>query len=405
MTDSMIPAQAWSAVAEAWDANADYVDEHSVEATAAVLDRVAVQLGDRVLELAAGPGSLGATWAQLVGPAGTVVVSDIAPRMVEVARRRNAALGNVETAVIDLAAIDRPDESFDAVACRMGLMFTADPSVAFAEMLRVLRPDGRLGALTWGGIEHNPWMTCVGMAAMANGLVSGGPPVGPGGIFSLGDPGSRSYLLNLIENASIPYELTHPGAHCVAEQALVCRSGPNPPGYAPTWATPFLSMFMHGGLLHLGGNMLFLWIFGNNVEDAMGRVRFVLFYVLGGLAATLLQVIVGPGSQVPNIGASGAIAAVLGGYLLLFPRARVVTVVFIIFFFTIVELPAIFFLGVWIVEQALFGYFDLNQPGRGGGGGVAYFAHIGGFAFGLLAVKLFADERKRREQLLAGGRV
>ena len=194
MTDSMIPAQAWSAVAEAWDANADYVDEHSVEATAALLDRVAVRPGDRVLELAAGPGSLGATWAQLVGPAGTVVVSDIAPRMVEVARRRNAALGNVETAVIDLAAIDRPDESFDAVACRMGLMFTPDPSVAFAEMLRVLRPDGRLGALTWGGIEHNPWMTCVGMAAMANGLVSGGPPVGPGGIFSLGDPGELEVL-------------------------------------------------------------------------------------------------------------------------------------------------------------------------------------------------------------------
>ena len=188
MTDSRDPAQAWSAVAEAWDANADYVDDHSVEATAALLDRVAVHPGDRVLELAAGPGSLGATWSQLVGPAGTVVVSDISPGMVEVARRRNAALGNVETAVIDAAAIDRPDGSFDVVACRMGLMFTSDPAVAFAEILRVLRPDGRLGALTWGSIEHNPWMTCVGMAAMANGLVSGGPPVGPGGIFSLGDP-------------------------------------------------------------------------------------------------------------------------------------------------------------------------------------------------------------------------
>lgn len=194
MTDSMDPAQAWSAVAEAWDANADYVDEHSVEATAALLDRVAVQPGERVLELAAGPGSLGATWSQLVGPAGTVVVSDISPVMVEVARRRNAALDNVETTVIDAAAIDRPDGSFDVVACRMALMFTPDPSVAFAEILRVLRPDGRLGALTWGGIEHNPWMTCVGMAAMANGLVSGGPPVGPGGIFSLGDPAELEAL-------------------------------------------------------------------------------------------------------------------------------------------------------------------------------------------------------------------
>lgn len=194
MTDSMEPARAWSAVADAWDANVDDIDGHSVQATTTLLDRVAVQPGDRVLELAAGPGSLGATWSQLVGPTGTVVMSDIAPGMVEVARRRTAALGNVETAVIDAAAIDRPDRSFDVVACRMGLMFTLDPSVAFAEILRVLRPAGRLGALTWSGIEHNPWMTCVGMAAMANGLVSGGPPVGPGGMFSLGDPSELELL-------------------------------------------------------------------------------------------------------------------------------------------------------------------------------------------------------------------
>jgi SAM-dependent methyltransferase len=194
MADSMDPARAWSAVAEAWDANVDDVDGHSVVATDALLDRVAVQPGDRVLELAAGPGSLGATWSHLVGPTGTVVVSDIAPGMVEVAARRNAALGNVETTVIDAAAIDRPDGSFDVVVCRMGLMFTPDPSVAFAEILRVLGPAGRLGALTWAGIEHNPWMTCVGMAAMVNGLVSDGPPVGPGGIFSLGDPAELEVL-------------------------------------------------------------------------------------------------------------------------------------------------------------------------------------------------------------------
>jgi SAM-dependent methyltransferase len=188
MTDIVDPAQAWSAVAGAWDANTDYIDEHSLEATTALLDRLAVQPGERVLELAAGPGTLGATWSQLVGPTGAVVLSDIAPGMVEVARRRNGALGNVETAVLDLAAIDQPDGSFDVVACRMGLMFTPDPAIALAEIFRVLRPGGRLGALTWASIEHNPWMTCVGMAAMANGLVSGGPPVGPGGIFSLGDP-------------------------------------------------------------------------------------------------------------------------------------------------------------------------------------------------------------------------
>jgi SAM-dependent methyltransferase len=194
MTVSMNPAQAWSAVAEAWDANTDYIDNHTVEATTALLHRVSVQPGERVLELAAGPGTLGDTWSPLVGPTGAVVVSDIAPGMVDVARRRNVALGNVETAVIDVAAIDRPDNSFDVVACRMGLMFTPDPPVALGEVFRVLRPGGRLGALTWAGIENNPWMTCVGMAAMATGLASGGPPVGPGGIFSLGDPAELETL-------------------------------------------------------------------------------------------------------------------------------------------------------------------------------------------------------------------
>ena len=143
--------------------------------------------------------------------------------------------------------------------------------------------------------------------------------------------------------------------------------------------------------------MLFLWIFGNNVEDSMGPVKFLLFYLLGGLAATAGQILIGPDSQVPNLGASGAIAGVLGGYLILFPRARVITVIFIIFFFTIVELPALLILGFWFVQQLVFGYFDLNSAGEEGG--VAYFAHIGGFAFGLLAIKLFADERKRRGQL------
>ena len=221
------------------------------------------------------------------------------------------------------------------------------------------------------------------------------------GTISLGDPSSRAYIVNLVQNATIPFELTNPGDHCVlAGDRVRCGDLPNPPGYAPTWATPFLSMFMHGGLLHLAGNLLFLWIFGNNVEDSMGRVRFVVFYLLGGLAATLLQVIVGPDSGVPNIGASGAIAGVLGGYLLLFPRARVVTVVFIVFFFTILELPALFFLVIWFLQQAVFGYFDLSQPaGGGGGGGVAYFAHIGGFVFGLIAIKLFATRQRRRRGL------
>jgi membrane associated rhomboid family serine protease len=154
-------------------------------------------------------------------------------------------------------------------------------------------------------------------------------------------------------------------------------------------------------LLHLGGNMLFLWIFGNNIEDSMGRPRFVAFYLLGGIAALAAQTVIEPNAAVPTVGASGAIAAVLGGYALLYPRARVITVIFIIIFFTIVELPALLVLGAWFLLQLLYGTAELGQP-VGGGGGVAYFAHIGGFVFGLIAIKLFADhvhedyERQRR---------
>ena len=182
------PADDWSAVAPAWNRNIDYVESHTVTATKALVDALAVRAGDRVLELAAGPGSLGATWSVLTGPPGRVVLSDIAPGMVDAARRRNAHLTNVEVALLDASSIARPDGSFDGVACRMGLMFTPDPAVAFGEIHRVLAPDGVFSALTWAALEHNPWMTCVGMAAMINGLVSGRPPVGPGGIFSLGDP-------------------------------------------------------------------------------------------------------------------------------------------------------------------------------------------------------------------------
>ncbi len=209
---------------------------------------------------------------------------------------------------------------------------------------------------------------------------------------------------SVVDYALIPYEVTNPGDMCeaVANGGIVCEGQPGVTGVAEpqpsVWVTVFTSMFMHGSLLHIGGNMLFLWIFGNNVEDAMGPVRFIAFYLLGGLAADAAQILVDTNSTVPTLGASGAVAAVLGGYLLLFPRARVVTFVFIIFFFTILELPAILFLGIWILQQALFAYFDLVQP-TGDGGGVAYFAHIGGFALGLLTVRLIAKEERRRRQL------
>ena len=205
---------------------------------------------------------------------------------------------------------------------------------------------------------------------------------------------------NVIQYGTIPYELTHPGDQCIPvnPQTLACGAAGEAErafgGDLPsTWLTLLTSMFMHGGILHLGGNMLFLWIFGNNVEDSMGRARYVVFYLLGGLAAVAAQTIVDPDAAVPTIGASGAVAAVLGGYILLYPRARVVTVVFIIFIFTVIELPAIVMLGLWFVQQLYFGTADLTNP-TGGGGGVAYFAHIGGFALGLLLIKAFAQRHK-----------
>jgi membrane associated rhomboid family serine protease len=152
--------------------------------------------------------------------------------------------------------------------------------------------------------------------------------------------------------------------------------------------TIFTSMFLHGSLLHLGGNMLFLWIFGNNIEDSMGRLTFVAFYLLGGLAALGLQVVTDPNSMVPTVGASGAIAGVLGAYARLYPRARVVTLVFIVIIFTVVTLPALLVLGLWFLLQLLPAF---SEPITGAGGGVAYFAHIGGFLFGVLLIKLFAN--------------
>jgi membrane associated rhomboid family serine protease len=149
-------------------------------------------------------------------------------------------------------------------------------------------------------------------------------------------------------------------------------------------------MFMHGSLLHIAGNMLFLWIFGNNVEDSMGPFRFLAFYLLGGLIATAAQVAVSPDSTTPTLGASGAIAAVLGGYAVLYPRARVITLVFIIIFVTVIELPALLVLGGWFLLQLV----DATAQPVGGGGGVAYFAHIGGFLFGLLVIRLFANNQR-----------
>jgi membrane associated rhomboid family serine protease len=207
-----------------------------------------------------------------------------------------------------------------------------------------------------------------------------------------------------VHYGAIPYELTHAGKHCDLVtvptpagigESIACQGQPGvtgTPGAQPaTWETVFTAMFLHGSFLHIFGNMLFLGIFGPTVEDAMNRWSYLGFYLLGGLVALAAQVAVDPNSTGPTLGASGAIAAVLGGYILLYPRARVLTLVFIVFFVTIIEVPAIFLLGFWFAEQVFLGLEGLTNTV--GGEGVAYFAHIGGFAFGLLTIRLLATRR------------
>ena len=149
--------------------------------------------------------------------------------------------------------------------------------------------------------------------------------------------------------------------------------------------TLFTSMFVYAGFFHVAGNMLYLWIFGNNVEDSMGKIRFTLFYLLCGLGAALAQIAVSPASRVPMVGASGAISGVLSAYLLLFPQARVLTLIPLGFFTQLAEIPAVIVLGFWIVVQVFNGLLTFNFAG----GGVAWFAHVGGFVVGMVLVGLF----------------
>jgi len=166
-------------------------------------------------------------------------------------------------------------------------------------------------------------------------------------------------------------------------------------GHRPLSA--FTSMFLHGSFLHVLGNMIFLAIFGPTIENAMGRLRFPAFYLLGGLIALGAQVAVNPSSTDPTLGASGAIAAVLGGYILLYPRARVLALVLVVFFFSLIEVPALFLLGFRFAEQLYIGLTGLAGVGGIGSSseGVAYLAQIGAFAFGLLAIRLFVRHAQR----------
>lgn len=159
-------------------------------------------------------------------------------------------------------------------------------------------------------------------------------------------------------------------------------------GFTP-YITLITSLFLHGSFWHLLGNMWFLWIFGNNIEDTVGHFRFVVFYILGGIAASFLQILVTSSSTVPIIGASGAVSAILGAYMLKFPRARVRTLMFIFIFITVVNVPAVTFIGIWFLFQ-LFSSFTGRLSN------VAWFAHIGGFLFGLLTVKLFEKKDRYR---------
>ena len=171
-----------------------------------------------------------------------------------------------------------------------------------------------------------------------------------------------------------------------------------PGQFPPPLVTVFTSMFMHGGLLHAGGNMLYLWIFGNNVEDTLGHGRFLVFYLISGVAAAIAQTLMNPDSAIPMIGASGAVSGVLGAYLLLFPYATILTLVTFGFFFRFVHIPAVVVLGFWIVLQFISGYLSASAAtlGRGEGGGVAWFAHIGGFLAGMVLLFLMRPRQSVR---------
>jgi membrane associated rhomboid family serine protease len=181
----------------------------------------------------------------------------------------------------------------------------------------------------------------------------------------------------------IPAELLQtapPGDGFAMGHGLRCLTDP---GRAPEHI--FTSMFLHGGWMHLLGNLWFLWLFGNNVEDSMGRVRFIVFYLLGGIGAAIAQVISSPDSVIPMVGASGAISGVMGGYIVLYPRVRVYTLIVLFVFVTSVALPAWVMLGYWMVLQLLG-----SLAGGTEGGGVAFAAHIGGFIVGVVLIRLFA---------------
>lgn len=192
--------------------------------------------------------------------------------------------------------------------------------------------------------------------------------------------------------SAVPYEITHNEDLVVARRTPDGVVIPQFPGPSPIWLTILTSMFMHGGWMHILGNMLYLWIFGDNIEDNFGHAKFLIFYLVCGIVASFSHILVDANSVIPSLGASGAIAGVLGAYLIMFPKNRVRTLLPLGFLWTTIELPAVVVLGFWIVIQIFSQYTATVQSG----GGVAYMAHIGGFAAGLLLCLLFRTSNNMR---------
>jgi membrane associated rhomboid family serine protease len=188
-------------------------------------------------------------------------------------------------------------------------------------------------------------------------------------------PQYRNFLV--FKYGAIPFEITH-------------AVDINPKVAFGPYVTLVTSLFLHGSLWHLIGNMWFLWIFGNNIEDIVGHFKFLLFYLLGGVAASLLQILLTSGSNIPIVGASGAVSAILGAYILKFPLARIRTLVFIFLFITVIKVPAVAFIGIWF-------FFQLFSSLRAHVSNVAWYAHIGGFLFGLAAITLFQKREGYRK--------
>lgn len=209
--------------------------------------------------------------------------------------------------------------------------------------------------------------------------------------------GASTPLGNLWNWSMIPYSVIHdvrvmPLFNQVG-QIVAARPLPGV-GPDPQWITIFTSMFMHASLLHIGGNMLYLWIFGNNIEDALGHAKFLAFYLGCGVAAAFTHIALNLNSVVPTVGASGAIAGVLGAYLYLYPGNRIRTLLLMWFFWVARDIPALFVLGIWFLTQLL----GLGGSGGQIGGGVAYGAHVGGFAAGVIAIVLLGGRSLRRQQ-------